>query len=369
MANYDDLRLAVQALSGGKNDVLFDDLGYPSIFVIVPQFNISDVITGGSNSSHPAFMVNTVQKTQMYISKYQNIVANGRAYSLPFKDPANTMNFDAAKQYCEQKGSGFHLMTNAEWAAVALWCKKNGFMPRGNNNFGCDVANGWEKGVQTFYDTGAGKTGRVATGSGPAAWAHDGTNAGIFDLNGNVWEWVGGMRLMAGEIQVIADNNAAVNGTDQTATSTLWKAINPDGSLAALGTSGTLHYDSTSVGDATQTSHDVGGAILLNTATTNPQYTGDPTGNPNYGYHNQTFETIAAKSGVNIPEILKALALMPVDSSCGGDGLWVSNYGERLPIRGGYWGYESFAGVFDLNLGDARSAAGVNLGFRSAFIQ
>lgn len=31
MNNFDDMKLAVEALSGGKNTVLFDDLGMPSI--------------------------------------------------------------------------------------------------------------------------------------------------------------------------------------------------------------------------------------------------------------------------------------------------------------------------------------------------
>ena len=30
MPNFDDLKLSIEALSGGKNTVLFDDLGMPS---------------------------------------------------------------------------------------------------------------------------------------------------------------------------------------------------------------------------------------------------------------------------------------------------------------------------------------------------
>ena len=33
MANFDDMKLAVEALSGGKNTVLLDDRGMPSIMV------------------------------------------------------------------------------------------------------------------------------------------------------------------------------------------------------------------------------------------------------------------------------------------------------------------------------------------------
>jgi hypothetical protein len=367
MANYDDLKLAVQALSGGKNDVLFDDLGYPSIMVIIPKGKISDVIDGAPQDTHPAFIVNAVEKQQIYISKYQNIIMGGRAYSLPFKDPTNTINFDTAKQNCEAKGAGWHLMTNAEWAYIALWCKKNGFMPRGNNNFGSDVSAAWEKGVQTYFDSAAGKTGRVATGSGPASWAHDNTNTGIFDLNGNVWEWNGGMRLKNGEIQIIPNNNAAA-GVDMSDTSTLWKAILPDGSLVDPGTAGTLKFDNTVAGDATQTDHQVGGSLQLDDVVDNPMYTTDPTSNSLYGQKSQTFESLTADTGITVPTILKALALFPVDTQHGGDYIYIRNYGERLPYRGGTWPSGGNAGVFALYLSYHRPHANYYIGFRSAFV-
>ena len=56
MANFDDMKLAVEALSGGKNTVLLDDRGMPSIMVAFPKFKISDVIAGGSENIHPAFL-------------------------------------------------------------------------------------------------------------------------------------------------------------------------------------------------------------------------------------------------------------------------------------------------------------------------
>lgn len=365
MSNFDDMKLAVESLSGGKNTVLFDDLGLPSIMVRIPLFKSIDVMTGGKDAAHPMFVVSGIQKPEVMISKYQNIVMYDRAYSLPFKDPKTGVNFDTAKAYCESKGLGWHLTTNAEWAGIALWCKKNGFMPRGNNYYGADHSAPHEKGVETYFDSGAGKTGRVATGSGPASWAHDNTNEGIFDLNGNVWEWVGGLRLNNGEIQIIPNNDAA-NAVDQSATSPLWKAILQDGSLVAPGTANTLKVDNSTAGDSTTTSHDVGGDPRINTAVENPMYV--PGGQVDYGYSTTTFEALTAKSGVTIPNILKVLGLFPVDSAHGADGFYARNYGERLPLRGGGWSNASFAGVFYVNLSHSRAFAYSNFGFRSAFV-
>jgi len=347
MANFDDLKLTTEALSGGKNTVLLDDMGMPSVMVKVPKFKISDVITGGTDIVHPAFVVDGVEKDAIYISKYQNIVVNDRAYSLPGKDPRATVTFDQAKTYSENKGAGWHLMTNAEWAAIALWCKKNGFMPRGNNNYGSDTGAAHEKGVMT-YMADATKIGRVATGSGPASWAHDNTNNGIFDMNGNVNEWVAGWRLVAGEIQVIPYNNAA-KSIDQGASSLLWKAIAADGSLVDPGTADTLKWDYAN-----------SKITLCKTITTQADAS-----------RSTAFESLAVADGVTVPEILKALAIHPADAnSHGGDTIYMNNGAglERLPFRGGGWNFTSGAGVFYAYLLNPRSFSYSNIGFRSAYV-
>ncbi|QIB26115.1 SUMF1/EgtB/PvdO family nonheme iron enzyme [Caloranaerobacter azorensis] len=381
MTNFDDLKLSVEALSGGKNTVLFDDLGMPSIMVPIPKFKLSDVIDGAPQETHPAFIIDGEEKDVIYISKYQNIVINDRAYSLPYKDPRVYVNFDQAVQYCKNKGKGWHLMTNAEWAALALWCKKNGTMPRGNNYAGIDHSALHEAGVKTYdwildynWNNRATKfdgakyhhTSRVATGSGPASWTHNHTNEGIFDLNGNVWEWTGGLRLKNGEIQIIPYNDAAKD-ISQSDTSTFWKAITPDGTLVTPGTPGTLKIDNTTAGSSAQDGNDIGGDPIINTIRENPIYTGGDT-NAYYRYSHCLFETLSVKSGVSVPMILKALGIYPIDSQCGGDGLWVRNYGERLCLRGGGWGGGSGAGVFALSLGGARSGSGGDVGFRAAYV-
>lgn len=356
MSNFDDLKLAVEALSGGKNTVLFDDdLGtggesFPSIMVRVPMFHSLNVLAGAPDAPHPMFVVDDVALPEVYFSKYQNIVMHDRAYSLPFKDPRAYVTFDQAKQFSEAKGQGWHLATNAEYAGIALWCLKNGFMPHGNNNYGGDYSHPHEKGVVT-YTYNDGTKGRVATGSGPSTWNHDGTPAGICDLNGNVWEWSGGMRLNDGEINVIPHNNAAKH-LDQSATSVQWKAILQDGTFVAPGTANSLKFDASNANGS--------GTASLATSIVN-RGTDDV-------YMYNTFQSLAAKSGVTVPILLKLLGIMPPDGELEGDGFWARNNGERLPLRGGNWGVQTVAGVFALYLNVPRAYSYHDVGFRAAFV-
>ena len=345
----DVYRQAVESATGGKNTVMYDDKGNPSIMVRVPRFNLSDVIDGAPNTPHPAFIVDGVTKDEIWISKYQNIVQDGRAYSLPGMDPSVYVNFDQAKSYCAAKGKGWHLMTNAEWAAIALWCKKNGTMPRGNNNYGADVSASYERGKETFFDSGAGKTGRVATGSGPASWSHDGTNAGIFDLNGNILEWNDGLKLVNGKIYVHKDNNFNTPYDDNAQ----WIDTG-------------VFFDSVADGKADQADINLG-AYQLSDQRTKPMYTGGDT-DDYYAHGEGDFQSMGVKTGFVVPDLLKYLAVAPIEGDYQGDYTWVRNYGLRPARRGGHWWDGSRAGLFSLNFLDHRSYSWDTGGFRSALV-
>lgn len=347
MPNFDDLKLSIEALSGGKNTVLFDDLGMPSVMVPFPKLKMSDLIAGGSENIHPAFSVDGVEKSVIYVSKYQNIVLNERGYSLPMRDPRASLNFDQAVTYCRNKGKGWSLTPYSLWSAIALWCRKNGTMPRGNNNYGADHAYGHEKGVPTYYESG--KIARCATGSGPNTWNHNWMPDGIADLNGNVWEWCAGMRLKDGEIQIIPYANCMAADASMGASSTLWKAIAADGTLVEPGTAGTLKYNY------------VSGHIQLTSGDITPEDT----------WRGDTYQNMTLDSALTVPEIAKALLIYPDEpgGDYGGDGHYMNNSGERLPICGGSWYNTSSAGVFRVYLNYPRSDSGAGIGFRSAYCE
>ena len=349
MGNYDQFNLAVKELSGGKCVSIMDDAGLPSVYVAIPKGYNGNVIAGGNASKvHPAFIVNGVEKKSFYFSKYQNVVFENRAYSLSRREPLTSINHDTAKAYCTNKGKGFHLATVAEWAYIALWCRKNGTMPHGNNNYGCDINHAYETGTEASKD--GNRTGKILTGSGPVTWNHNHQGDGICDMNGNVWEWMDGMRLNNGEINIIADNNAALGADcDTSAASTLWKAILSDGSLVTPGTSGTLKYDFVS---------------------NNVQLTaGTPTFNKDQGVGGE-YKNMTLASGLVAPELAKALILYPDEpgGDYAGDYHWFNPSGERLPLCGGFWGIGASAGVFSLSLHNPRSSVSWSVGFRSAFV-
>lgn len=177
--------------------------------------------------------------------------------------------------------------------------------------------------------------------------------SGVADLNGLVWEWTGGFRLMDGEIQIIPYGNCMKLDCDMSEDSTLWKAIMPNGSLVAPGTAGTLKID--------QTSATAG--IRINTTVQYPT-SGDT-------YRNIPFKTLTAASGVTIPKLLIALGIFP-DSGItgyGNDNIWMRNHGERLPFRGSGFYDTSRSGPSALDLNAPRSHSGVSVGFRSAFCE
>lgn len=325
------------------------------------KFKMSDVIDGAGDSTHPAFIVNGKEVPGIWISKYQNIVNNGRAYSLPGQDPTVNITWDTARGYCESKGKGWHMMTKAEWAAIMLWCKKNGFQPWGNNNYGKDSRETLQQAIPATYGSGtdAGKIYHVLTGTGPLTWSHNKQLDGIWDLNGNVSEWTGALRTVKGELQLLENNNGANSDNPQTAASSAWKAIDattgafitPDGNGT---TANSIKIDATGAGGAqwcktiTKTSENFSCALGALTCSADI--------------------SDAAKA------VLRAYGLLPVDgakaSDYDDDRLWFNNVAdERLFVSGGYYGVGASAGVGCSGVSWAsRGSVSAHIGWRSTYV-
>ena len=357
-ANFDLMGLALKCACP-QNEILYDDKGMPSVMVRLPKKTYAELGLGSSTAVHPAWIVNGSEVDEIYISKFQNIIHGGRAYSLPGQDPANTIDFDTARAAGEAKGAGWHIMTKMEWGAIANMCKAAGTMPYGNNDYGKDSRESGYYASPSCARDSNGKIQRVATGTGPLTWSHDRTPGGIWDLNGNVWEWNGGIRLVKGELQILANNNGADKSKSQAADSTEWKAIN--------GSSGAL---TTPNGSGTTS-----GCLRLDYVSSKWQWITGTISSQADSNRYCTFEDVSAASGVGSDAklLLQALGMLKYDATVGayeGDYFYANNGAdERAWLSGGDWASGAAAGVFLSSGGHGRETLSADLGFRSAYVK
>ncbi|MBQ9806986.1 MAG: SUMF1/EgtB/PvdO family nonheme iron enzyme [Clostridia bacterium] len=338
-----------------KNCVIVDDLRKPSVMVYVKKFYLDEVIDGASHIPHPAFIVDGGELDGIYISKFQNVLVDGRAYSLPDKDPTTHVDFDAAIAACSSKGKGFHLMTAMEWGAIALWCQKNHMLPFGNNAMGKDIREEHRVARISYYDAEKSMC-RTATGTGPIEWSHNRSTDGIYDLNANVWEWVGGMRLVFGELQILPNNDGASTSYSQSQSSLDWRAID--------GTSGEFI-----IPDGKGTTPN---SIKLDYINDKWVYLTDRVTSPVDSFRFCPFLDVTADSSIcqKSKEILYALADLPYrdDEELKEVSLYANNGAdERIAFRGGRWGQGLNSGIFKTCFDDPRSFSGDAVGFRSAY--
>ena len=306
-----------------RNEVIFDSRGIPDIMVVFTpdELGLPAEIRGKAVKEYA-------------ISKYPNTLIGGVPYSMPYQQPAVNVNHDEAIRLCEAKGPGWHLLTNDEWAALAHQSRKNGTLPRGNTDCGKNHSHPEETGTTYKDSSGSSKT---LTGSGPVTWNHDHTAEGVADMCGNIWEHVGGIRFVNGQVQVIPNNEAAA-GADQSKDSKEWTPLyTADGD--------TIYYD---VED---------GRIGLR-----------PVEPDSKDYDGVEFKELIG-SAIDVPEKLIELGLYPAPGYEGTDYFWLDTDGERIVFRGGRWGNGANAGVFYFNGHSSRANVYWDVGFRSALVR
>ena len=339
----DSYRHAVESATGGKNTVLYDIHGNANVMVVIPKFTYDELqMTADMGTGIcTAFLKGGVEMPEIFIGKY--LASGNQAVSMPGVDPRASINFDSAKAACQAKGGGWHLMSMHEWAAISLWCMANGVQPRGNTEYGRAHDKKWEFGER--YDgrlpNDRNGSSRTNCGSGPATWAHDQTDTGVYDLVGNVWEWQDHLKIQDGQVICAPDN-------DDTLLEAQWVAQE-------------CFFDSPQSGGAESGFR---GEQFLNSQVT--KYAGPVGDNGYYGDNNRTWESITKDPSYVSNELMKRLMIESVGKGIQGR-MYIRNYGERLPLRGGGWNLGSNAGLAALYLHYARSGVRGSLGFRPAF--
>ena len=255
---------------------------------------------------------------------------------MPMLDPAVNVTFDGAVAACIAKGEGWHLMTAVEWEYLLNQSREKDTMPHGNTDYGTDYYHKEEK-----ADCDGCGYGRSKTGSGPATWNHDNTIYGVSDLNGNVWEWLAGLRLLDGTIEYIPNNDAALTGWLRD--SAVWQQ-----SRTARGP---VRVEVES------------GEITITDRAAAEDYTPDYDG------------TRIADLKIDlqeVPQALKDLGIVPdkrAESELKTYVYFDATEGEWLPVRGSAFNYTSNSGASALHLFYPRSYSYGDVGFRSAFYE
>jgi len=145
-----------------------------------------------------------------YIRRITGFDTNGTTIYFAPDLPSNVLTGDSYTI------TEYHLITAYEWASLAylacmIWGEERRAgtdYPKGNNDWGKDTDDadseenyGIEDPVKAGYD--GHDIARVLTGSGPNSWSLTGHPLGVWDLNGNVYEWIdlliGGGDTVAGE--------------------------------------------------------------------------------------------------------------------------------------------------------------------------
>lgn len=245
----DSLRQSVEAASGGAQTVLVTPKGQLTYMNVIDKFDMS-TIDPSLSGTHPAFIVNGVEKSKIYIGTYQGVIKNGEFISQPNQNIGTSdIPLSTLKTVITACGAGHHIMTAAEYGMVAMLASKNTEHVLGNTYFGRSGLDASQFGRRADgLSASAGITTgnpRILTGSGPVKFRHNLRYNGISDLVGNGLEFCTGLRLVADELQFLVNNNAAA--TSDWFDTASWKALDgATGEFVDVGSANSVKFAITS---------------------------------------------------------------------------------------------------------------------------
>ena len=204
-------------INAGTREVTFKtDDGGTTQMVYIPKFRVPAGLWDGG-----AFPAQDMQLGGFFIDKYQAshkaathnsrgiadnpTIASDNTTDIPVSLPGKVAWTDITQPNAKQaaanrkiNGVACHLVTMKEWSTIAFLAKLLGHDIRGNNNWGRDYrdANVFENtgvvdSVLASYNASNDQAiSRILTGTGPVSYSHNGMANGVFDIVGNVWEWM-----------------------------------------------------------------------------------------------------------------------------------------------------------------------------------
>lgn len=351
IAIKDRLRETVEASSGGKQTIIYTAKGQPCFMNVIKKFDLSTVISGMAGT-HPAFIIGGVEVAQILIGTYQMTISNGEMVSQPYRSPTTGITQAESVQAARFSGAGFHVMTNAEWAALQCLSFKNKTYPKGNNYYGLDSTDITRYGTRVDGGTPgvSGSKGVIYSGSGPSEFRHDLQYNGISDLNGNVAEMVTGLRCVNGELQIIFDNSAASTDFSLSPTGSAWRAISGlDGSSLTPNGLGTTPNSIRLAGSGAGTTQDYTLSIVEGAFSTDKIL-------------NSTSRPVTT-AALNV---LRSLGLYPMVSGVK-DFFSINAILTGYAQRGGFWNNPGVSGINAITLANPYDSASDGLGSRLAY--
>ncbi|GHX89440.1 hypothetical protein VCSRO111_0568 [Vibrio cholerae] len=315
---------ALENISGSKWTIIIDDFGNSQIVRRIPIHTFEDLNITDCPFTGPLdcfIRQDLTLRPYVDVPVYKASNSGGKAVSQAGKTPWTSINADNARARSEELSSNSVMISQEIWAMLCWSMLAGGFQPRGNTEYGRSHSNLDEFGRRADGRVPNDRSGAAytLTGSGPMEWSHDGTPFGVMDLVGNVWEWVDGMKMVDGQFIV-----AEYTGQPESEWSATGVYISETGQF-------------TNVAPSTLNS----GRQVWGSMSKDASYSGN--------------------------ERLQRLMIEPIacTSALGGRFYW-NLYGERFPLRGGYWGDTSSAGPAALNCNLPRSYTLGSVGFRSA---
>ncbi len=324
-AILDSERYSLERATCGRQTIIRDRLGRPSVMFILPRFRYEDVgmsdVMGAGNVTAFDLGAGGI-KSEIFIGAY---LASDGGISAPKAVPLAGLSHTAAKAVCADMGAGWHMMTAHEWAAISLWCAANGGEILGNTYWGQShtLSHIFGSRVDKAPPAEVSGNGATLTGSLGVRSSHDRSDAGVFDLVGNLSEWQHGILIDGGRIKVSPANTFSEDDM-------VWT----DAYMAFKG-----------------------GSLVLSASA------GEVSGSP----RSTVWAQMGQDSSYASRNDLKRLLIEPTQKTQLPGNVDVVLPGQRVPQRGGMWQQMAGAGLASINLNDPRDAGWVGVGFRPCF--